>query len=186
MATQHHGRMSKTTRCGNPDCPTQPIIEPDDSGLPTERRSPCPECGSQARSVSVTINSPVAVASATAPDSVQITAEDSGTLTGHESVAYLAVTATIIANSEVTTAAPRLTLLGLDVSHEIVVKFADLQPEPDSPCIIEIQDSEGRLLAMGAGETPADALSVMFEQMLPPTSSEHRDMADQDTPLDDL
>jgi hypothetical protein len=80
----------------------------------------------------------------------------------------------------------RLTLAGLDATHEIIVRYYELLPDDDSPCIIEIVDgTNGEILATGGGATPADALSVMFERMLPPSSSEYLSDADEEPLPDD-
>lgn len=79
----------------------------------------------------------------------------------------------------------RLTLLGLPATHELRILYADLLDESDPPCIIEIQSVDGETLAMGAGMTPADALSVLFERMLPHSSSERHDPASEESLLDD-
>ena len=105
-----------------------------------------------------------------------------------EARAVVQAAAVLTTESELTAEAKvvpgRLTLLGLPATHELVVVYADLVDEPDPPCIIEIQSPDGKLLAMGAGKNPADALSVLFERTLPPSSSERHDPA-EDEPLPD-
>lgn len=80
----------------------------------------------------------------------------------------LTAEATVTRPSKLQLAAP-----GLDVSHGVVVLLADLTDEPDAACVIEVQDLDGELLVSGVGKTPADAVSLVFEHMLPPTSSEY-------------
>jgi hypothetical protein len=148
------------TYCGNPACPTNPPIA-ERSDLPVELRQPCPACGSLSRRFVRMVQESVL--------------SGSGTL----SAGGLAVTATITAEAGVIPAA-KLSLHGLPVTHEIVVVYSDLSDQPDPACIIEVQTREGGFLAMGAGLSPADALSNMFERMLPDSSSEA--IRDQDEP----
>jgi hypothetical protein len=100
-----------------------------------------------------------------------------------QAAAVLIADSTLAAQAEVLPR--RLTLLGLPVTHELVILYADLLDQPDPSCIIEIQTRDGELLASGAGLTPADALSVLFERMLPPSSSERHDPADDEPLADD-
>jgi hypothetical protein len=74
--------------------------------------------------------------------------------------------------------------MGLPVTHEIVVVYSDLSDQPDPACIIEVQSPTGELLAMGGGPTPADALLAMLERMLPDSSSQAIQDADE-PPLPD-
>lgn len=78
-----------------------------------------------------------------------------------------------------------LAFAGLEVTHEIAVRYVDLGEPPDPACLIEIVSPDGIVLASGGGSTPADALSVMFERMLPPSSSEAHDPDDDEITLDD-
>ena len=93
-------------------------------------------------------------------------------------VVTLSAKASLGATSEVSTPAGKLTLLGLPVTHELFVLFADLSDDPDAACVIEVQTSAGELLVSGVGETAADALASLFEHMLPPSSSEYIDPND--------
>jgi hypothetical protein len=147
----------------------------DDLALSREDRAPCPVCGSKARVSTTRLYENMYMT-----DSVDIQVTPAPAVIGE---AHLAAAATLTASGEVLPKT-KLTLLGLPVTHEIVLKFADLLPEPDPPCIIEIQSPEGDLLNMGAGLTPADALSSLFEQMLPESSSERINIADE-PPLPD-
>lgn len=182
MGLRPFGVMSESeARCANPRCPTHPIII-DDYDLPSERRRPCPVCGSRSRAFSRLIRD-----SATTSDSASASVRPDARITEVRAVTQAA--AVLTAESALTAEAEvfpgRLTLLGLPATHELVVIFADLIDEPDPPCIIEIQSPDGTLLAMGAGKNPADALSVLFERMLPPSSSERYDPAEDESLPDD-
>jgi hypothetical protein len=165
-------------RCANPRCPTHPIII-DDYDLPSEQRRPCPVCGSRSRAFSRLIRD-----SATISDSVSVHTDAGMAEVRAVTQAAAVLTAESVLTAEAEVLPGRLTLLGLPATHELVVVFADLIDEPDPPCIIEIQSPDGRLLTMGAGKNPADALSVLFERMLPPSSSERHDPV-EDEPLPD-
>ena len=169
--------IERSSNCGNPECPTGHQFPAEDATLPVEDRPPCPECGSLARSIGVTIGAPVAMASSSSLMGNGATRLADAQLTG---------VGTVAAEVEVTRAPKKLTILGLPVTHVIEVRYADLQPEVDAPCLVEIRNENGEVLAFGGGITPADALSVMFEQMLPPTSSEYVDLADDEPLPDDL
>lgn len=96
-----------------------------------------------------------------------------------DAAVQVSATATIDSSAKVlprTTS--RLTLLGLEVSHEVTITYADLQPDPDAACVIEVLSATGDLLVSGIGDTPADALAQVFEHMLPPSSSEYIDPDD--------
>jgi hypothetical protein len=74
----------------------------------------------------------------------------------------------------------KLTLAGLPVDHQIVVSYVELADEPNPPCMIEVSTPSGEHLASGIGKTPGDALSYMFERMLPPSSDEYVGPGEED------
>jgi hypothetical protein len=100
-----------------------------------------------------------------------------GTGTAHDAEAQLTGEATIEAHAEV---APRVELrisaFGLPVTHEVIVRYSDLQPGPDGPCVVEVVlMSSGEVIISGVGLTAGDAVAHLFEYMLPPSSSEYID-----------
>jgi hypothetical protein len=134
-------------RCGNYDCPVKPNL-PDEPSLTREQRTPCPACGSRTREFLVAV-SLTAAAVSTSPSETQ-------SATG--------ATAPV---------RPRLTLLGFDITHEVHVRFSELDEyESDGACVLEVVTAEGEVLVSGVGENAADALAQVFERMLPPSSSE--------------
>lgn len=178
-------------RCGNPQCPEQPEIIPDNSMLADEDRRPCPVCGSRARAVVVVIAENA---------SMTHTIEPPAWIPQNHMRRPIPLppvrrgrTSSPPYPSDTTTKAPptrslgwsMLSLVGLPVTHEIFVRYADLQVDIDAPCVIEVCSMGGEVLAHGGGLTPADALSAMFEQMLPPTSTEFIDTADEPDLPDD-
>lgn len=178
-------------RCGNPQCPGQPENIPDDSMLADEDRRPCPVCGSRARAVVVVITDNASLTDTIAPPA--------WILQNHmrrpmpRPPVRRSRTSSPPFPCDTTTEAPptrslgwsMLSLVGLPFTHEIFVRYADLQVDIDARCVIEVCSMGGEVLAHGGGPTPADALSATFEQMLPPTSSEFIDMADEPGPPDD-
>jgi hypothetical protein len=190
----------RSSHCGNPNCPEQPEIIPDDSGVDPAQRPPCPVCGSKARVVRIAVHAHAGLAEGNgqAFDASPITSpalppQPASRRRPQPLPPRRGRSAeppwTTEVQPEVVPSRPlgssMLSIVGLPVTTEYVIRYADLQPEPDAPCIFEICTLDGQLLSSGAGLTPADALSVMFEQMLPPSSSERVDPDDLDRQLDD-
>ncbi len=171
-------------RCGNAHCPTRPLIAEEPSTA-YEDRTPCPVCSSKSREFHVTVSSLLAPVDLTVGGSVQASA---AVLSAPAvmTAGSVDVDGSVEARPQSRPASPLgLAFVGLPVTHEIVVKYRDLGEPPDPVCLIEISTREGTVLASGGGVTPADALSVMFERMLPPTSSEAHDPDDDPPLLDD-
>lgn len=166
--------MTRSVRCANPECPLRPEIVPDDSRLTAEKRAPCPVCGSKSRAVSVS-----AADTAAATDSASATVAHAGIAEAKaeafDAQAQQTVTATIEASAEVHPKL-RVSRLGLDITHEIIVRFSDLQPDPNGPCVIELLlASTGEVITSGVGDTAGDALAQLFNYMLPPDNNEYFD-----------
>lgn len=178
-SARQHGRtptsrdtrcMKRSNRCGNPDCPSQPEIVPDDSSASAEARVPCPDCGSKSRAVSIGVTD-----TAMATDKVS-TIVKAQVAAGRGTAFYAEVLTT---TATIPDTQPRLSLLGLDIRHEIIVRYSDLQDDPDGPCVIEVLiASTGAVIVSGVGETAGDALADVFEHMLPPDSQEYIDPED--------
>ncbi len=163
---------SSRAQCGNPACPTRPVIEGEDDRTPYDQRQPCPVCNSRARLFARTVTDSVGAAVAmVATATLSVGGPNAGAMA-------LSGTGTLAATGEVSTPASKLTLLGLPVTHALVVLYADLSDDPDAACVIEVQTASGEPLVSGVGETAADALASLFEHMLPPSSSEYLDPDD--------
>ncbi len=162
---------SSRARCGNPACPTKPVIEGEDDRTPYDQRQPCPVCQSRARLFARAVTDSVAAVDLVATSTLSAGGPTAG-------VVALSAKGILGATGEVSTPAGKLTLLGLPVTHQLIVLFADLSDDPDAACVIEVQTSAGELLVSGVGETAADALASLFEHMLPPSSSEYIDPND--------
>lgn len=163
---------SSRARCGNPACPTKPIIEGEDDRTPYDQRRPCPVCNSRARLFARAVTDSVGAVDMVATATLSVGGPNAA------GAAALSAIATLTATGEVSTPASKVTLLGLPVTHELVVLYADLSDDPDAACVIEVQTASGELLVSGVGETAADALASLFEHMLPPSSSEYLDPDD--------
>lgn len=164
---------SSRARCGNPACPTRPIIDGEDDRTPYDQRQPCPVCQSRARLFARAVTESVGAVDMVATSTLSVGGPVAGA-----GAAALSGSGTLTASGEVGAPASKLSLLGLPVTHELVVVFADLADEPDAPCVIEVQTAAGELLVSGIGDTAADALAALFEHMLPPSSSEYIDPSD--------
>lgn len=87
--------------------------------------------------------------------------------------ANLAGLVDITADGHVEAAKPRLVCPGLDLSYGVRVLYAELTDEQDGACVIEVQDMEGNLIVSGVGQSTGDALAMVFNHMLPPSSGEY-------------
>lgn len=192
-----------TYRCGNDGCPSQPILD-EDPTTPVERRQPCPVCGSRSRLFTISVggalrttgraNISVSGTASGAAGTALTSKSDFGvTRNTTPSVALSSTSGLSVGeprtptDSELLADTPSLSLafVGLPVTHEIRVLYRDLSNEVDPYCIIEVTTASGSVLAAGGGATPADALSVMFERMLPPSSTEAYKPGDDEPVLDD-
>jgi hypothetical protein len=143
-------------------------------GASDDRRPPCPQCGSTARRVEISLEDGVFSQGLARPETIAIRV-------GMPSVEAQAEVATVSATAyEATVRAEdgKSSTMGLRVAHKVELRFHEAEDVPDRRFYVEVHRG-GEVIACGYGNDEAEAILDLIWVLVPPDHPHYEELTEQ-------